>query len=558
MEAGSQVTLSAVGAPVTASPRVCPNGPDCSPVTGQRLNGSSQSFDSTSASRTGPAAFTTCALYLDGTQSPTGNGTLAAAHDGVVSAQWGMFVSPVRNVELYVYDGISSTFSAVSAGVLGGVHRACCRYVYSGTPGTTSTSQCALDGTLGSVSNSQRGPIQTLTSTLSVGGWLSVRQFAGTVFGSFYTETDLGSTRIAALTAWPSLTGAKGEPVTVTRTGPRFCPSSNGEGTVLPANRPCISGGAVLAESTARTNSGFRFRQFNDAVWTILANVGGGSITADQALAPDGTFTADRLVIPATSTGQYSYISQGGFAAAQAVDIVWIRGNGTSGTINLLNGSTPNACRLCSYNPTTWTPCHLATLGTAATFVFIGNDSFSATCGTGAKGAQDVFLWGYNHQEGTFPTTSIPTENVAVTRGTESVSFTPALSTGTDFSWAENFVSPQDAAGCAGFFPMATSTGPVLYSCFSTGVVSRIINGANLADSPTTCLFSSFKWQTGIRWGGTWNRTTHQTTCHVDGVESAPGTAQPLVGSSPWTTITLAGDGYHSLMCFDPRRGRCR
>jgi len=188
-------------------------------------------------------------------------------------------------------------------------------------------------------------------------------------------------------------------------------------------NEPRVepSGGVLgLRVESARTNEALRSEQWNNAAWLSMSSgVAAPTVTADQAVAPDGTTTAERIEVPATTSGQYSYGYQGGFSSTQRVSSFYVKGNGGSGSINLLSGSTPNACVRCNYVADSWTRCELLSSGTASTFFFVGNDSASAVCGTSNKSAVDAFVWGMQHEAGAYPTSYIPTVAASVTRNAE-------------------------------------------------------------------------------------------------------------------------------------------
>jgi hypothetical protein len=370
-------------------------------------------------------------------------------------------------------------------------------------------------------------------------------------------------------------TGAKGEALTFTRTGNATCSRSglattgiqNGDLVTCAANQPRVepSGGVLgLRVEGARTNEILRSQEIDNAAWTSGAvGVAAPTVTANAATAPDGTVTAERLQVPLTTAAQYSYRLQTGAAASQHTASIYVRGNGTSGTMHLWAGTTPNSCVLCSYVSGSWSRCSTTTPGSATYGIGFGNDSTNAVCvaAGAALSALDVFVWqGQVESSAAYATSYIPTVASATTRNAESATFPVALSTANNFSWAESLVSPSTLSACAGFFPFFSSpNGPVLYSCFNTGIIARVQEAANVADSPT-CVFSAFKWQTGVRWGGVWNRSASTTQCHVDGVTGAAGTPNALVGSVSFSPVGLnsGADGIHSRVCVDPDPTRCR
>jgi hypothetical protein len=379
--------------------------------------------------------------------------------------------------------------------------------------------------------------------------------------------------------ACAAVTGAKGEALTFTRTGDATCSRqglattgiNNGDLTVCTGNQPRVepSGGVLgLRVEGARTSSVLRSQEVDNASWVTVGVLGPAAptITANAATAPDGTLTADRVQVNACApVGSASAVYQNytGTAAAWS-GTLYVRGNGSGGTLNLYYFDTTaalgNAVN-CNYVSASWTRCDVPRTFANTTHRFgFGCVNDAVISGSGNTGAADVFVWGAQSEVGAYATSYIPTVASATTRNAESATFPVALSTANNFSWAESLVSPSTLSACAGFFPFFSSpNGPVLYSCFNTGIIARVQEAANVADSPT-CVFSAFKWQTGVRWGGVWNRSASTTQCHVDGVTGAAGTPNALVGSVSFSPVGLnsGADGIHSRVCVDPDPTRCR
>src|SRR4029077_1644502 len=111
-------------------------------------------------------------------------------------------------------------------------------------------------------------------------------------------------------------TGSKGETLTFARSSSATCLKTvgtapqtiaNGDMVTCTTNQPRVMPGAdgtnilgLLVED-ARTNSALRSQQIENAAWTAAnAVVAAPTITANAAVAPDGTTTAERVQIPAT------------------------------------------------------------------------------------------------------------------------------------------------------------------------------------------------------------------------------------------------------------------
>lgn len=298
-------------------------------------------------------------------------------------------------------------------------------------------------------------------------------------------------------------TGARGEAMTVTRASSAFCSKQGAANTGI-NNGDLVSCGndlvrvepsngvAGVRTEMARTNQALRSQEFDNAAWTSsVSGVAAPTITANAATAPDGTVTAERFEVPATTSGQFSYIFQGGFAAAQSTTSIYVRGVSGSGAINVLSGAGPNACLSCAYVSTSWTRCRLNTNAANSTFIFFGNDSASAVCGTGSKSAIDAYIWGAQHEEvgaiggGGFATSYIPTTSATATRVVDAVTMTIldradqtiCLAATLEPLFASTAEAPNGVAGSIGF---STPTTAISYNVG----VPRMVSGASVA-SPT-------------------------------------------------------------------------
>jgi hypothetical protein len=238
-------------------------------------------------------------------------------------------------------------------------------------------------------------------------------------------------------------TGAQGETLTFTRASSATCLKSgtltgiaNGDMVTCSSNQPRVmpggdgTGGNGLLVEGPRTNDVLRSQEFDNAAW-VKANsvVAAPIVTADQAVAPDGTTTADRVQFAASTGAQYSVVDQAGATAAYTGSI-FVKGNGTSGSIDLdCWNSSANVCTTCNFVAGSWVRCSCSNTLLGATLFIVGN--YSAGCGTGARSAQDVFLWGGQFEQGPYATSYIATAGATVTRLGEGATFPLSLSNAT-------------------------------------------------------------------------------------------------------------------------------
>lgn len=281
-------------------------------------------------------------------------------------------------------------------------------------------------------------------------------------------------------------TGSRGESLTFARASSATCLTTvgaapqaiaNGDMVTCSTNQPRVMAGAdgtsvlgLLVED-ARTNSALRSQQIDNAAWTkTQAVVAAPTVTADSAVAPDGTMTADRVQIPATlsAASAYSIILQAASLSPDSVSL-FVKGNGTTGTLDLCiyNGSW--RCANCVYVSTAWTRCAKENVASGQD---IGFGNFSLMTGVD-RTAQDVFVWGAQDELSTFATSYIATAAAAVTRATES---TPYVTLSSPIvgaaSIAASFVASvagHDGGnndiggdGVVGLSPSATPTAPSL------------------------------------------------------------------------------------------------
>lgn len=363
---------------------------------------------------------------------------------------------------------------------------------------------------------------------------------------------------------------AKGGSIVATRTGSAMCHVggtrttgiSNGDLVMLPGNTPRIvrdyEGYLGIQGEAASTNQFLYSEKFDQTPqWQPqLLSEGGTVVTADYGVAPDGSTTADRVNIPATTIG-YSAIFQSIATACSGVacvGTVFVKGVSNSGTTDMCaNTGAGYTCSACNFTNTSWTRCNHQWTGIAGDAVYIGNMT-SANGGT-ARAASDILLWGAQAELGVEASSYIPTTTVAVIRNADTQSITPALTTGADFSFAESFSGVVGSGGCAGIYFTQSTSGPAAWTCFNNTINARVVS-TGLIDSSFT-MGTNYAWNTGLRYAMQWDRATSVVTGYVNGVAGTPSASTPAVLSTAWTAISLQ-PGIHSRICADPTKPKCR
>jgi hypothetical protein len=203
--------------------------------------------------------------------------------------------------------------------------------------------------------------------------------------------------------------------------------------------------GLLVEES--RTNLSLRSEEFNDAYWLKLRS----SIVANIIVAPDGTMTGDKLVEDTATNSHFAARTE---TTTNTIPITWsvfVKAGERSFLNFVVRESTTFArSAFVIFNLVLGTVGTITTTGGAssasATITPVGNDWYrcSLTCILGGTdtnsqvlwqlytttnvyvgdGTSGIYIWGAQFEQGSFPTSYIPTEGSTRTRAADSASIT--------------------------------------------------------------------------------------------------------------------------------------
>ncbi len=198
----------------------------------------------------------------------------------------------------------------------------------------------------------------------------------------------------------------------------------------------------------------------NNAVW-ILDNSGGTNpvVTANQAISPDGTLTADRIQLN-RGTGSFSRIQQGSTTVSSVHTFsVWMKlySGTTPANVGIRIDSTGVNCVVTD----AWQRFSV----TSATANTAPNGQILLFSTLGSDATADIVVWGAQLEAGAFSTSYIPTSNIAVTRNAD-----VATMTGTNFS---SWFNASEGAFVASFDTYSPTTQKYIGAVSAGGTIAN-------------------------------------------------------------------------------------
>lgn len=376
--------------------------------------------------------------------------------------------------------------------------------------------------------------------------------------------------------ACSSITGAKNEAITFTRASPMTCMKggetaniANGDLVTCGANLPSVQsggdGGTYLGLSAwePRTNGILFPKNLSNAVWVKNGGDFTPTVTANFAIAPDGTSTATRVQLAATTSAQSAYVYQAS-ACAVSMDSMscFVKGNSGSGTIDLgvNDSSNGHIVAACPFNNTTWSRCLAENVnvlnGGAFTLFEIGNLGFVSGQ---SRSANDVLIWGCQCEagnraspyidslDGGSQSRAVQVASVAYSASGASVALGAALVTDSIFGDDMHAASMSFSAGNETDLYVL---GAKNHCAFDIGGTQSALNGINNLLIPTTqaatCSYAP----------------TSRVTCAGSQCKPLSGTLTLPTGTA---TLYIGGqadggmaNGTVRNICADPSAAKCK
>lgn len=419
---GSGVTLTESGSITDAAPRLCPNGPDCSPIDAQAFDG----IGAFTGNQAVPPAgnFSACALVRVRAVTTHPTEVLLRA----LSTYLQVDSAAVRW-------RVNGTFATIAIGAPAGRWVFACG-TYRRVANGTSVGIAYADGTAGTTVSTMPLP-NALDFPVAIGTQASTD--AVDIGLALYTAKELSAATISAMTAHVfggSIKTADGTgTVAFTRGSLAHCIAGDGSLIQARIDAPCLTtppgfSVPVLRVEGTRTNALTQSEGLN--TWT--ANH--ATITANAIAGPTGAITAERVVEDALSFEHGPLKTVAGLTAgADQAFSVFVKAGArhrfclklnygyTFANLNLGTVSCPAngaVCRLEQYADgwhriSVVYPGSVPTISTVAVHVIL-NALDIASCTYTGDGVSDGYMWGAQAESASWPSSYIKTEGTATTR----------------------------------------------------------------------------------------------------------------------------------------------
>lgn len=356
----------------------------------------------------------------------------------------------------------------------------------------------------------------------------------------------------------PTFAGLPG--LTVTRASGGYAEDTSGNLIWFNSGQARITNKGLLVEE-ARTNLLLYSQQFDNAAWGKSDT----TVTADQALAPDGTNTADLITEGSAGTAQVNQavtitagqtLSVARYFKRGNTDWVLIKVDSTGGAngfgqwFNLSTGAKGNQY---SFGTGTFLSATISqasngfyrcvvtgTVDAAATTAAVRTFNTSATNVETRVSGATRYEWQADVQAGSFITSPIPTTSATVTRAADDIHFDGAMPQ-TPTVWADALFPADDAAANKSVFSLSVGADNSnrIYSYKTTGgaLQAQIISGGSSTFGPNTPLPGAKVGSVAISFDGT------SGLASVNGFALTSSAQTPPVGTLSRLALGARADG---------------
>lgn len=237
---------------------------------------------------------------------------------------------------------------------------------------------------------------------------------------------------------------------TVTRASSETCTDASGNLTTATSNTACITSAGFGSTWEGRTNLILNSGDLHNASWsTFINNTGTITVTANSAVAPDGTTTAALVTVNRSSNTSFAQVYQvfTGTAAAYSGSIYLqatrAQDVGKQLTLFLTNGTVAVNPQLVTLTAN-WTRYMVdnTTLAASAACQWGIGYQTAANAGNFNTGTIEFNAWGGQVELGAFTTPYIPTTGSTAARAADNVAVTGALSTALAASSGTLIINP--------------------------------------------------------------------------------------------------------------------